>query len=213
MTVNLVWITPDAERLIGYCARVSNPSNQDNPDVAGLLKYCAKHRHWSVFEMASMCIGITTSRVIADQILRHRSFSFQVFSTRYSQVQAYIPTKPRRQAVKNRQSSVDDLPDEVAEWFTSRQSALWADAMNAYDTALNMGIARENARDLLPFSAASTMYMSGTIRSWIHYLQLRTMEDTQKEHRDIAVSIQRIFSEELPIISGVLFNAQESTDG
>lgn len=204
--VRMIWITPDAEKQIAYCARVSNPNNQNNENIEKLLKYCMRNGHWSVFEMASMCLEITASRVIIDQILRHRSFSFQVFSTRYAEVEEFVPTTPRRQDDKNRQSSHDDLSDDVKLWFTEQQRKLWTDARNVYDKALDLGIAKENARDLLPMSQRSRMYMNGTIRSWIHYLDLRTHVDTQKEHRDIAMAIkEQIFSVYLPTIAKALW--------
>ena len=205
----LIWITPEAEKVIGYCARVSNPKNQDNPDVSRLLSYCIKHRHWSIFEMASMCVEIKTTRAIAPQILRHRSFSFQEFSQRYAQV----PTEPilgdmRLAGTTNRQSS-QLLPewkelDENLQDAIDRASLAVEGSYYAYNRLIDAGIAAETARMVLPLCTPTTMYMSGTIRSWIHYVQLRTQEDTQLEHRQIAESIKALMVEHLPITMGVL---------
>ncbi len=203
----LIWITPEAEKVIGYCARVSNPSNQDNPMVAGLLKYCIKHGHWSIFEMASMCVEIKTTRAIASQILRHRSFSFQEFSQRYAVVEDRIEMPQMRLAgTTNRQSSVP-LPDDLTK---NQQDALndarlmLIEHQVIYTNLIKAGIAAETARMVLPLCTPTTMYMSGTIRSWIHYVQLRTQEDTQLEHREIAESIKALMAEHLPITMGVI---------
>ena len=205
----LIWITPEAEQVIGYCARVSNPANQDNPDVSRLLSYCIKHGHWSIFEMASMCVEIKTTRAIAPQILRHRSFSFQEFSQRYAQV----PTKPnmgqmRLAGTTNRQSSqpmpdLDKLNDDISLAISLAEIAT-ENAWWAYNKLIKAGIAAETARMVLPLCTPTTMYMSGTIRSWIHYVQLRTQEDTQLEHRQIAESIKALMAEHLPITMGVI---------
>jgi len=201
----LIWITPEAEQVIGYCARVSNPANQDNPDVAGLLKYCIKHGHWSIFEMASMCVEIKTTRAIAPQILRHRSFSFQEFSQRYAEVHDFpVLGQMRLAGTTNRQSS-QPLPERGfdadiildAELAVSR--SYWT-----YNKLIKAGIAAETARMVLPLCCPTTLYMSGTIRSWIHYVQLRTQEDTQLEHREIADSIKALMAENLPITMGVI---------
>jgi thymidylate synthase (FAD) len=201
----LIWITPEAEQVIGYCARVSNPANQDNPDVSGLLKYCIKHGHWSIFEMASMCVEIKTTRAIAPQILRHRSFSFQEFSQRYAEVHDFpILGQMRLAGTTNRQSS-QPLPERGfdtdiildAELAVSR--SYWT-----YNKLIKAGIAAETARMVLPLCCPTTLYMSGTIRSWIHYVQLRTQEDTQLEHREIAESIKALMAENLPITMGVI---------
>jgi len=200
----LVWITPDAEKVIGYCARVSNPSNQDNPDVARLLRYCVGHGHWSIFEQASMCVEIKTTRAIAAQILRHRSFAFQEFSQRYATVVEDIEVPAMRLAgAHNRQSSLA-LP-KVEELTKEQQDALYLVgssiefATDVYRDLIKNGMAAETARMVLPLCTPTTMYMSGSIRSWIHYVQLRTRQDTQLEHRDIAQSIQNIMLEHLPI--------------
>jgi thymidylate synthase (FAD) len=203
----LIWITPEAEQVIGYCARVSNPANQDNPMVAGLLKYCIKHGHWSIFEMASMCVEIKTTRAIAAQILRHRSFSFQEFSQRYAVVEDRIEMPQMRLAgTTNRQSSVP-LPDDLTK---NQQDALndarlmLIEHQVIYTNLIKAGIAAETARMVLPLCTPTTMYMSGTIRSWIHYVQLRTQEETQLEHREIAESIKALMAEHLPITMGVI---------
>ena len=204
MKVKLISITPDAEKTIGYCARVSNPKNQDNPDVAGLLKFCIKHGHWSIFEMANMVVEINTTRGIAAQILRHRSFSFQEFSQRYAKAQGFEYVKPRRQDNKNRQNSFDDLSEDDRTWFEYTHQRI-QDATSAfYEEALERGIAKETARFMLPLSTKTRMYMNGTVRSWIHYIKLRTDPSTQKEHQDIANEIKGIFREEFPIISEAL---------
>lgn len=204
MKVQLISITPDAEKTVGYCARVSNPKNQDNPDVAGLLKFCIKNGHWSVFEMANMVIEINTSRGIAAQILRHRSFSFQEFSQRYAEAEGFEEIKPRRQDEKNRQNSFDDLDKNDKEWFDIVVFQQNRRSYSLYKEALKRGVAKESARFLLPLNTKTRIYMNGTIRSWIHYLQLRTDPSTQKEHQNIANEIKGIFREELPITSDAL---------
>ena len=204
MNTKLVSLTPDAEKTIGYCARVSNPKNQDNPDVAGLLRFCIKHGHWSIFEMANMVVEIETSRGIAAQILRHRSFSFQEFSQRYAEVQGFEEVKPRRQDKKNRQNSLDDLHKHDKEWFKNVVSEQNRRSYSQYKEALSRGIAKESARFLLPLNTKTRMYMNGTVRSWIHYIELRTHESTQKEHRDIANEIKGIFSQHLPVNADAL---------
>ena len=204
MNTKLISLTPDAEKTIGYCARVSNPKNQDNPDVAGLLRFCIKHGHWSIFEMANMVVEIETSRGIAAQILRHRSFSFQEFSQRYAEVQGFEEVKPRRQDKKNRQNSLDDLHKHDKEWFKNVISEQNRRSYSQYKEALSRGIAKESARFLLPLNTKTRMYMNGTVRSWIHYIELRTHESTQKEHRDIANEIKGIFTQHLPVIADAL---------
>jgi len=205
----LIWITPEAEQVIGYCARVSNPANQDNPDVSRLLSYCIKHGHWSIFEMASMCVEIKTTRAIAPQILRHRSFSFQEFSQRYAQVAEFpILGQMRLAGTTNRQSS-QPMPERGKLDAEMQGVILDADlavyrGYHAYNQMIEAGIAAETARMVLPLCTPTTMYMSGTIRSWIHYVQLRTQEDTQLEHREIAESIKALMAEHLPITMGVI---------
>ena len=202
--VRLIAITPKSERLIAYCARVSNPENQENPNIAGLLRYCIQHGHWSIFEMANMVLEITTTRAIAAQILRHRSFSFQEFSQRYATVPGWEAVHPRKQHEKARQSSTDDLDVETITWFTDLQTHDAEQAFAAYHEATRRGIAHESARFLLPLSAQTRLYMSGTIRSWIHYCQLRTTLETQAEHRSIAEDTKQLLILELPIIAEAL---------
>ena len=203
MSVKLVTITPEAEKLIAYCARVSSP-NQENPEIAKLLKYCVDHKHWSIFEQASMTVEITTSRMISAQILRHRSFVFQEFSQRYAEAQEIVPCEARRQDTKNRQNSIDDLDADIKEEWLVRQRYGFLAALQSYQWALNNGIAKECARAVLPMQTMTKLYMTGSIRSWIHYLELRTGPDTQKEHRDIANEIKMIFVKELPVIAEAL---------
>ena len=205
---NLIWITPDAETLIGKIARVSNPANEDNPDVKGLLKYLIKHRHWSPFEMASMCVEIHTTRAIAPQILRHRSFSFQEFSQRYA-----IPTDTfatvlpdlRRQDTKNRQNSIDDLPEETTEYYKQRIDDYFREGVSLYESLLHSNVAKECARSVLPLNTVTRLYMSGTIRSWLHYIDLRGDNGTQLEHMTIARSVGEILAKELPTIADAMW--------
>ncbi len=203
-TVKLIALTPKAEETMAYCARVSNPNNQDNPKIAGLLAYCIKHGHWSVFEQANMVLEITTSRAIAPQILRHRSFSFQEFSQRYSKADEFISFKARRQDLKNKQNSIDDFDDETQNWFTGIQKEIWDFAYDRYSQALEKGIAKESARALLPLNTSTKIYMNGTIRSWIHYINLRAQADTQLEHREIALRCRELFTENLPQVAAAL---------
>jgi len=207
MAAKLQWITPEAERQIMETARVSNPANQQSTDTK-LLSYCTKNGHWSIFEMASMCVEITTSRAIARQILRHRSFSFQEFSQRYANPEDLqlecnrITCEARSQDHKNRQNSIDNMSEEDKEWFNKAQIANWTYAHNLYQKAIKKGIAKECARVFLPEGQTpSRMYMTGSIRSWIHYLQLRTGNGTQLEHQEIANEILDIMKEQLPIIT------------
>jgi thymidylate synthase (FAD) len=201
MTTKLIWITPDAEKLIAYCARVSNPQNQDNPDYEKLLKYCMDHGHWSIFQMASACFEIETTRAISPQILRHSSFSFQEFSLRYSKATEVKIEEARRQDLKNKQNSISDLSPEVQQWFKDAQAEVWDKAKAAYDKAIELGVAKECSRGLLPMNTKTTLMMSGNIRSWIHYFNLRCATATQKEHRDLALSMRAQLMEHLPIIS------------
>ena len=199
--------TPDrqpmnAEDLIAYCARVSNPKNQMNTETAPrLIKFLIKHKHWSPFELASMCVEIQTSRAIAAQILRHRSFSFQEFSQRYSQATSLEPLELRSPAEKNRQSSSDLIEDEQVQ---KKADAAMQFAKEVYDELIEAGVAKECARAVLPLGTQTTMYMNGTVRSWIHYIDLRTEENTQKEHRDIANAIKDIFIQQFPNVSEAL---------
>jgi thymidylate synthase (FAD) len=201
--VKLISITPDSENLIAYCARVSS-NQQDNPSISKLLRYCIKHKHWSIFETAYLTVEINTSRAISAQILRHRSFTFQEFSQRYAEVPDFVTYKARRQDKKNRQASIDDMSIEDRHWFSVAQDKVQTLTASLYLDALDKGIAKEQARFLLPMSSKTKIYMTGNIRSWIHYLELRTAIETQKEHRDIAKQVKEIFKEELPIISGAL---------
>ena len=201
--VKLISITPDSEKLIAYCARVSS-NQQDNPSISNLLRYCIKHKHWSIFETAYLTVEINTSRAISAQILRHRSFTFQEFSQRYAEVPDFVTYKARRQDKKNRQASIDDMSIEDRHWFSVAQDKVQTLTASLYLDALDKGIAKEQARFLLPMSSKTKIYMTGNIRSWIHYLELRTGIETQKEHRDLARQVKEIFKEELPIISGAL---------
>lgn len=203
MSVVLITITPDAEKMIAYCARVSSP-NQENPEYAKLLAYCIKHKHWSIFEQASMTVEIQTSRMISAQILRHRSFQFQEFSQRYAKAQKIVLCDARRQDEKNRQNSIDDLDDEIREEWLVLQMEHFAAAQEIYGWALDHGIAKECARAVLPMQTATRLYMTGSIRSWIHYLELRTGPDTQLEHREIANEIKDIFVKQLPVVAEAL---------
>jgi thymidylate synthase (FAD) len=197
--VKLVTVTPDAENLISYCARVSNPTNQNNTETAPkLLGYLIKNKHWSPFEMANMVVEIKTTRAVAAQILRHRSFSFQEFSQRYAETSEMVVCEARRQDLKNRQNSVDDFPKVVKDWFEAAQYQIWDQSYALYKDALDKGIAKECARFLLPLNSSTTIYMNGSIRSWVHYCLLRSEKGTQLEHREISDSIWKIIREELP---------------
>lgn len=200
MYAQLISITPDAEQTIMYCARVSNPKNQDSKST-GLLKYCIKNNHWSIFEMANMVVEIETSRAISAQILRHRSFSFQEFSQRYAEATEFETYEARRQDEKNRQNSIDDMPQIDKDWFKFAQNMVNTQSMDYYTRALEKGIAKEQARFLLPLSTQTRLYMNGTIRSWLHYLDLRCGNGTQLEHKQIADEIKEIFKKELPTIA------------
>ena len=210
MKVCKISVTPDAEKTIGYIARVSNPNNQENPKVAGLLKYCIQHGHWSVFEQATMTVEINTTRAIAAQILRHRSFTYQEFSQRYadSSLLGFGDSIPlpdlRRQDTKNRQNSIDDIDPFVRQEFQIKMQKLFKDSMELYQEMLDRDIAKECARNVLPLCVPTRMYMTGNLRNWIHYIQLREKNGTQKEHMDIAIAIKKIFTKEFPIISSAL---------
>lgn len=215
MRVDLVWVTPNAEEMIVRMARVSAPKKQDNMDAAPrLLQYLIKHKHWSPFEMANMTVEIETTRAISPQILRHRSFSFQEFSQRYADAKelgsAVIPHL-RRQDIKNRQNSIDDLDAETIAGYYRRISQVYEDAEHLYREMISNGIAKECARSVLPLSTQTRLFMNGTIRSWIHYLQLRTDNGTQLEHQQIAQQIKRIFRDQFPVIGEAVF--QEETPG
>lgn len=212
MNVNLLSTTKSAgaieigaQELIAYTARVSNPANQMNMESAPkLITYLIKNKHWSPFEMAHMTVEIKTSRAIAQQILRHRSFSFQEFSQRYAEVVSVVTYEARRQDNKNRQNSIDDMTEEDKEWFKKAQQDVQSISGNHYKEALKRGIAKEQARFLLPLSTETTLYMCGSVRSWIHYLDLRCANGTQKEHKDIADEIKSIFIDEFPDVANAL---------
>ena len=206
--VKLVSATPDAEQHMGYVARVSNPKNQDNPNVAGLLKYCIQHGHWSVFEQAFMTVEINTTRGLAAQILRHRSFTYQEFSQRYadsSMLAKEIPLPElRRQDTKNRQNSTDDLDPLVVEDFNLKMQRHFVDGMKLYKEMLDAGVAKECARFVLPLATPTRIYMTGSVRSWIHYIDLRSAHGTQKEHMDVAEEVRSIFTEQFPVVAEAL---------
>jgi thymidylate synthase (FAD) len=207
-SVQLIHITPKAEELISYMARVSNPSNQSNTETAPkLIRYLIKHNHWSPFEMVNMCVSIETTRSIAAQILRHRSFSFQEFSQRYAQVteQAQVP-ELRRQDTKNRQNSIDDLDDVQKKFFEYKIGHLYSECYRVYQDLLDAGVAKECAREVLPMAAPTKLYMNGSIRSWLHYCDLRTSNGTQKEHAQIAAQVQDILYSELPNVCAAMWN-------
>ena len=207
-TVKLVSITPDAEKTMAYIARVSNPSNQNNDDFSGLLKYCIKHQHWSVFEQSSMTLEIETSRAIAAQILRHRSFTFQEFSQRYADtnlIASKIPVPAlRKQDLKNRQNSTDDLDEFVKQDIEMTITAHFNQVEKLYKRMLEAGVAKECARMVLPLATPTRLYMTGSCRSWVHYINLRSAHGTQKEHMDIAEACREVFTEQFPIVSKAL---------
>ena len=208
MSVRLISVTPDAEKTMGYVARVSNPANQENPKVAGLLKYCVNHQHWSVFEQAFMTLEIETTRGLAAQILRHRSFTYQEFSQRYADSSLLGETIPlpelRRQDTKNRQNSIDDIDPFTVQKYQMLMQDHFKDAMELYQKMLDEGIAKECARFVLPLATPTRLYMSGSCRSWIHYITLRSANGTQKEHMDIAEACKKIFVEQFPTVSEAL---------
>ena len=208
MTVKLVSVTPDAEQTMAYVARVSNPNNQENPNYAKLLGYCIKHNHWSVFEQSFMTLEIETTRGLAAQILRHRSFTYQEFSQRYADSSLLsekieLP-ELRRQDTKNRQNSIDDIDPVVKREFEIKMRRHFDDAMVLYQSMLDMGIAKECARFVLPLATPTRLYMSGSCRSWIHYIQLRSANGTQAEHMKIAEECKKIFAEQFPTVAEAL---------
>ena len=207
MTVKFVSITPDAEKTMAYIARVSNPKNQDNENFSGLLRYCINHQHWSVFEQSSMTLEIETTRGIAAQILRHRSFTYQEFSQRYADSnllgEIELP-ELRRQDDKNRQNSIDDLEPEMVEKFNRQMNTLSSSAFGLYNQMLQAGVAKECARFVLPLATPTKLYMTGSCRSWIHYINLRSAHGTQKEHMDIANACKKIFIEQFSAVSEAL---------
>lgn len=207
-SAKLVWITPNAESLVGKIARVSNPNNEDNPEVEKLIKYLIKHKHWSPFEMASMCVQIDTTRAISPQILRHRSFTFQEFSQRYAiptDTFATVLPKLRRQDYDNRQNSIDDLETETQEYYKQRIDDHFREAVRLYESLLHSGVARECARSVLPINTVTKLYMAGTIRSWLHYVDLRGDNGTQAEHMSIAESVRDILQNEVPTIARAMW--------
>jgi len=208
MTVRLISVTPDAEKTMAYVARVSNPANQDNESYAGLLRYCIKHNHWSVFEQAFMTLEIETNRGIAAQILRHRSFTYQEFSQRYADTNLLATEIPipelRRQDTKNRQNSIDDLEEDKVFVMNKMIQDLFKDAQDVYNFLLSQGVAKECARFVLPLATPTRIYMTGSVRSWIHYINLRSANGTQKEHMDIANECRKVFVEQFPVVSEAL---------
>ena len=207
-SVSLVHVTPDAEALIAYMARVSNPNNQDNPNYEQLIKYLIAHRHWSPFEMVNMCVQIETTRSVAAQILRHRSFSFQEFSQRYAKVAepAAIPYL-RRQDTKNRQNSTDDLPIGTIKDFNVKINSYFELGEALYEEMLAAGVAKECARDVLPLATPTKLYMNGTLRSWLHYTDLRCANGTQLEHKQIADQVKGLIEQEFPTVYSAMFCA------
>ena len=207
MEVSLVSITPDAEKTMAYIARVSNPSNQENDNYSGLLKYCIKHNHWSVFEQSTMTLEIETTRAIAAQILRHRSFTFQEFSQRYAastKLGTLELPKLRKQDDKNRQNSTDDLDPKVIQSLNMQMGTLFGSSLALYNQMLELGVAKECARMVLPLCTPTRIYMTGSCRSWIHYINLRSAHGTQKEHMDIAEGCRKVFTEQFPAVSEAL---------
>jgi len=208
MNVSLISVSPDAEKHMAYCARVSNPNNQENENYAGLLRYCIKHQHWSIFEQAFMTLEINTTRGLAAQILRHRSFTFQEFSQRYADTNLLDTNIPlpelRRQDTKNRQNSIDDIPEEQSKMLLGRIQNYFNEGLDLYNELLREGIAKECARFVLPLATPTRIYMSGSVRSWVHYIDLRSGHGTQKEHMDIANACKSIFTEQFPTVSEAL---------
>jgi len=208
MTVKLISVTPDAEKTMAFIARVSNPSNQGSENYAKLLAYCIKHNHWSVFEQATMTLEIETNRGIAAQILRHRSFTFQEFSQRYADTNLITENIPipelRKQDTKNRQNSTNDLGDYVKLKFQAEIAELFANSNNLYKRMLEAGVAKECARFVLPLATPTRIYMTGSCRSWIHYINLRSANGTQKEHMEIAEAAKCVFICQFPNVAEAL---------
>jgi len=213
-TVKLISATPDAEKHIAYCARVSNPKNQENGNFSGLLKYCIKNQHWSIFEHAFLTVEINTSLAIATQILRHRSFTFQQFSQRYAdstELQLELPVPDlRKQDTKNRQNSTDDLGDYVKLGLQEEIRKHFEYSLKLYNKMLGVGVAKECARFVLPQATQTRLYMSGSLRSWMHYIDLRSAHGTQKEHMEVAEAIRCIFTCQFPTISSALGWSREN---
>ena len=208
MNVKFVSVTPEAEKTMGYVARVSNPANQDNPKVAGLLSYCIKHGHWSVFEQAHMTVEIETTRGLAAQILRHRSFTYQEFSQRYADVSYIREDIPlpelRSQDDKNRQNSIDYVDPSIVEKYNKKMRAQFDASIDLYKEMLHDGIAKECARFVLPLATPTRLYMTGSCRSWIHYIDLRSAHGTQKEHMDLVENIREVFKQQFPVVAQAL---------
>tara|TARA_B100000287_G_scaffold333650_1_gene318820 strand:- start:111 stop:776 length:666 start_codon:yes stop_codon:yes gene_type:complete len=206
--IKLISVTPDAEKTIAYVARVSNPQNQENEKFEGLLRYCIKHGHWSVFEQAFMTVEINTTRGLAAQILRHRSFTYQEFSQRYADVSFIREEIPlpelRRQDEKNRQNSIDDVDAKVVEKFNIKMRKQFDAAIDLYKEMLHDGIAKECARFVLPLATPTRLYMTGSIRSWVHYIELRSAHGTQKEHMELVENVRRVFVQQFPTVSEAL---------
>ena len=207
-SVKLIHSTDGGEKLIAYMARVSNPDNQDNPSYEKLIRYLIKHKHWSPFEMVNMCVEINTTRSVAAQILRHRSFSFQEFSQRYSKTDAPTVQALRRQDLKNRQNSTDDLDPFIKQEFEIKLEQLYEHSYSLYLEMLSAGVAKECARDTLPLCTPTKLYMNGTLRSWIHYCDLRCGNGTQEEHRAIADAIRGLIEHEYPLVYKAAFNEE-----
>jgi len=209
--VKLVWVTPDAEKLVAYMARVSNPKYQDKEDIDGLLKYCVKNNHWSIFEMVNAVFEISTTRDIARQILRHRSFSFQEFSQRYADVRdlgGFELREARLQDQKNRQNSLPSTDFTLDDMWNIQQNKVLAVVQKAYSWAIDNGVAKEQARAVLPEGLTpSRMYMNGNLRSWMHYVKLRSSNGTQKEHQEVAKQIGNICADLFPVSWEALTNA------
>jgi thymidylate synthase (FAD) len=203
--IKLISVTPDAEKHMAYCARVSNPNNQENEKFSGLLKYCVKHQHWSIFEQAYMTLEINTTRGVAAQVLRHRSMTYQEFSQRYADSSLLAEEIPlpelRRQDTKNRQNSIDDVDPFVVQKYEMLMQQHFKEAMDLYKKMLDDGIAKECARFVLPLATPTRLYMTGSVRSWIHYIALRSANGTQKEHMDIALGAKKIFCEQFPAVA------------
>ena len=204
-TAKLISVTPDAEKHMAYCARVSNPANQENEKFSGLLKYCVKHQHWSIFEQAYMTLELYTTRGIAAQVLRHRSFTYQEFSQRYADSSLLTNKIPlpqlRRQDDKNRQNSIDDLDPFEVQNLERQMQTLFDSSMALYQQMLGRGVAKECARFVLPLAVPTKIYMTGSVRSWLHYIELRSANGTQKEHMDLALSAKAIFIEQFPAVA------------
>ena len=206
--IKLISVTPEAEKHMAYVARVSNPQNQENEKFAGLLRYCIQHGHWSVFEQSFMTVEINTTRGLAAQILRHRSFTYQEFSQRYqdvSHIREDIPLPElRRQDVKNRQNSIDDIDPQIIEKFNNKMRRHFDASIDLYKEMLHDGIAKECARFVLPLATPTRLYMTGSVRSWIHYINLRSAHGTQKEHIDLVEEVRHIFNDQFPVVAEAL---------